>query len=471
MLQDPLPFIEDARDVKDEQAPGPLNGQRSRVRYLGLGCIAVGLWWSYPDGLSLGYLLAEQFALVVSSPGRIWWSPYSRAFWALVPMTLGGLLLASGSARFAKSATILMAALGIEGALSLILSAVFDSGWLKRKSGLLTATFDRLLPSGLGLVSAVALVIAALALSVWAMRINATWRRSVRAAGPGRPRLDRRPVGRLAIFGAIVASLGLMTSLGWQTYLNVLERASWLRGMILTGDRPSRTRQVARTRTPEEIRYEEASVTQSIGLRHQAEEAYDLARESFARAYKKFESLHEDVPENRAYAREYALAANNLAWFLTTCPDLSVRDPKTAVSLARRATAMDPLDGNAQNTLAVAYLDSKNLDAADEAFRRSMELRGGGDSFDWYFLARLEAARDHPREAQSWYEKAQKWHLAERPKDPELQRFRRDAALALGLPEPEIVAIARSRPLSRIPPHRRPGTSDAARTVGPPAGP
>ncbi len=161
--------------MKDGLAPDIHEAQRRQVRRLGMACLAVGLWWSYPQGFGLGRLIVEQFALIVASPGAVWWSPYSRAFWALAPITLGGLLWASGSSRYAKSAAILMAALCVEGASDNILSAIFDSGWLKRKGGIITATFDRLLPTGLELASAIVLVIASFLVSLWAMRLNATW--------------------------------------------------------------------------------------------------------------------------------------------------------------------------------------------------------------------------------------------------------------------------------------------------------
>ncbi len=233
-----------------------------------------------------------------------------------------------------------------------------------------------------------------------------------------------------------------MTSLGWQTYLNVLERASWLRGMILGGDRRTFVRRVARPRSPEEIRFQEASQTYASRPTRSGRWLHSPGSRVLRQGVQEVRISPRGRPREPAICagirprREQSrLVPGHLTWSLG-------REAVTAVTLARRATAMDPSDGNAQNTLAVAHLGAGNLDAADESFRRSMELRNGGDSFDWYFLARLEAARDHPTEARTWYDKATSWHLAHSPKDAELQRFRQEAALALGLPAPEIEPLA-----------------------------
>jgi tetratricopeptide (TPR) repeat protein len=47
-------------------------------------------------------------------------------------------------------------------------------------------------------------------------------------------------------------------------------------------------------------------------------------------------------------------AQNALAWFLATCPEPSLRDPRQAVLLAERAVRQAPRDGGYRNTLAVA---------------------------------------------------------------------------------------------------------------------
>src|SRR5262249_38881356 len=46
--------------------------------------------------------------------------------------------------------------------------------------------------------------------------------------------------------------------------------------------------------------------------------------------------------------------ANDLAWFLATCPDAKVRDPGRAVQVAEKAVALAPTSGRIWSTLGVA---------------------------------------------------------------------------------------------------------------------
>ena len=74
------------------------------------------------------------------------------------------------------------------------------------------------------------------------------------------------------------------------------------------------------------------------------------------------------------------------------------------------------------------------------ALQKSMELRQGGDSFDWLFLAMAHGKLDQKEEARKWYDKAVEW--VEKNKEQleknsqqkeELQRFCAEAKDVLGL--------------------------------------
>ena len=78
---------------------------------------------------------------------------------------------------------------------------------------------------------------------------------------------------------------------------------------------------------------------------------------------------------------------NNLAWLLSTCTEASVRDPARAVELAKKAVELAPKEGTHWNTLGVAHYRADDWKAAIDALTKSMELRKGGDSNDWFFLA------------------------------------------------------------------------------------
>jgi hypothetical protein len=62
-----------------------------------------------------------------------------------------------------------------------------------------------------------------------------------------------------------------------------------------------------------------------------------------------------------------------------------------------------------------------------------MELRKGGDSFDWFFLAMANWQLGKKEEARKLYDKAVQWMDKNQPKDEELRRFRGEAEESLGI--------------------------------------
>jgi tetratricopeptide (TPR) repeat protein len=82
-----------------------------------------------------------------------------------------------------------------------------------------------------------------------------------------------------------------------------------------------------------------------------------------------------------------ASAHNNLAWMLATSAETKLRDPARAVVLAKKAVELEPKQGMWWNTLGAAQYRTGDWKATVEALKKSMELRHGGDSFDWFFLA------------------------------------------------------------------------------------
>ena len=81
------------------------------------------------------------------------------------------------------------------------------------------------------------------------------------------------------------------------------------------------------------------------------------------------------------------VALNNLAWLLANCPEREFRDAGRAVGLAKRAVELSPEAGYLQNTLGVALFRDGQERAAIEALQKSIDLRKGGDAFDYWFLA------------------------------------------------------------------------------------
>ena len=97
--------------------------------------------------------------------------------------------------------------------------------------------------------------------------------------------------------------------------------------------------------------------------------------------------------------------SNNLAWArrhapISACGICLVPLPG-AIDRPARA-----LEGLYWNTLGVAYCRAGDWNAAHAALERSMQLRSGGDSHDWFFLAMACWNRGDRKQALTWLERA-----------------------------------------------------------------
>ena len=128
---------------------------------------------------------------------------------------------------------------------------------------------------------------------------------------------------------------------------------------------------------------------------------------------------------------------NNLAWCLATCPDPKFHRLAPVLESARKATELQPKNGACWNTLGVVLYRQGSWSPAVTALKTSMELRKGGDSFDWFFLAMAHWQIDQKEEARKWYDEAVEWMEKNNPADEELLRFRAEAAELLGIQEDE----------------------------------
>ena len=57
-----------------------------------------------------------------------------------------------------------------------------------------------------------------------------------------------------------------------------------------------------------------------------------------------------------------------------------------------------------------------------------MDLRKGGDSFDWFFLAMAHWQLGETDKARKWFDQAVGWMDKNQPRNAELRRFRAEAA-------------------------------------------
>ena len=67
--------------------------------------------------------------------------------------------------------------------------------------------------------------------------------------------------------------------------------------------------------------------------------------------------------------------------------------------------------------------------------QKSMELRKGGDSFDWFFLAMAYGRLGDTEKARQWYQRATVWMEKNGATNEELGRFKAEAAELLGVEE------------------------------------
>jgi tetratricopeptide (TPR) repeat protein len=132
-------------------------------------------------------------------------------------------------------------------------------------------------------------------------------------------------------------------------------------------------------------------------------------------------------------APDSALPCNNLAWLLATCPEPKFRDSDKAVQLAKKAVALAAKEGGHWNTLGVARYRAGNWKDAVAALEKSMQLRKGGDSFDWFFLAMAHWQMGEKDKARQRYNEAVQWMEKNQPKNDELRRFRSEAEEVLKL--------------------------------------
>jgi tetratricopeptide (TPR) repeat protein len=129
-----------------------------------------------------------------------------------------------------------------------------------------------------------------------------------------------------------------------------------------------------------------------------------------------------------------AVAYNELAWLLATCPEAKYRRPVRAVELARKAVELAPKEGGYWNTLGVAQYRAGAWQDAAATLGKSRQLRQGGDACDWFFLAMAHAKSGRPGEARKAYGQARQWlkkNAKVLAKDPlhaeEFHRFKAEA--------------------------------------------
>jgi WD domain, G-beta repeat len=120
---------------------------------------------------------------------------------------------------------------------------------------------------------------------------------------------------------------------------------------------------------------------------------------------------------------------------LSNRPDAKLTDINRAVELAKKAVELVPIQGKFWNALGVAQYRAGNWKAGLAALEKSMQIRGGGDAFDWFFAAMSNWRLGARQEALKWYDRAVAWTAKYKADDVELQRFKAEACTLLRLTE------------------------------------
>jgi tetratricopeptide (TPR) repeat protein len=239
--------------------------------------------------------------------------------------------------------------------------------------------------------------------------------------------------GRLFLLGAVLFTGAAAFAAGWATFELVALRWTWLRQQLGTPVvRPGSWRGVYRSTA----RINAILGMFEFGYNAWTEGKYAAARGSFLLGLEMLEELVRSDP-GVVGTRQSQLARelSNIAWFLATCPDETMRDGAMAVGLARWAIDLEPLHGNTWNTLGAALYRSEDWDGARDALSRAMERREGGTgtAYDWYLMAMVEARAGDREQALGWFQRAANMPNPIPAKGSELERLRIEAAGLLGL--------------------------------------
>jgi tetratricopeptide (TPR) repeat protein len=145
-----------------------------------------------------------------------------------------------------------------------------------------------------------------------------------------------------------------------------------------------------------------------------------------------FETLMTEAPSNAIYRNSVADCQNTLAWLLVSDPKVTRADALEAVHLAKKAVELAPNKDAYWNTLGVAHYRAGDWQAVCAALENTGELRQGGHSFDWFFLAMAHWRLGNHHEARRWFDKAIEWMDSNQSKNEELVRFRAEAEELIG---------------------------------------
>jgi tetratricopeptide (TPR) repeat protein len=130
------------------------------------------------------------------------------------------------------------------------------------------------------------------------------------------------------------------------------------------------------------------------------------------------------------------MVLNNYAWSLVSCPENPWFNPAEGLNLARKAVKLEPNQWSYLNTLGVAAFRNGDWETAAKVLQQSVTFTSAGAD-DHFFLAMTYWQQGKTKEARDMYDRAVAWTGKNKPNDPELSRFRTEAAALLGVDCPK----------------------------------
>lgn len=166
-----------------------------------------------------------------------------------------------------------------------------------------------------------------------------------------------------------------------------------------------------------------------------------LRRATRYREQHEFEKAIADYDQALKLSAGEASTHNSIAWMAVTKPDGESVPVGQAVEHAEEAVEKKPSDGAYWNTLGAVKYRAEDYQAAVTALAKSAEMRAGGDSFDFFFLAMAHQQLGDTGSARQWYQKAAAWMEQHAPDNSELADFRAETEELLGFSEQDRVKL------------------------------
>ena len=264
--------------------------------------------------------------------------------------------------------------------------------------------------------------------------------------------------GRLAIYLSLAFFVPVVRQPLWSAYVTVLNQSNLFREFVLKNDsRAAPRRPAVNLAYPSPPADGDNPVSLPYAMQLAATKRFQEAKKTYLQIISQAQYNARGPRGAEIRVKELAPALNNLAWMLATCEDVQFRAPEESLEYARKAVQLAADEGMYWNTLGVAYFRQRNWDEAANALGRSMELRenGEGDSFDWFFLAMIQASKNQQAAGRLLYNKAVAWFHQNRAGDEELYQFQVEAARALGLSEPSAPLVTtKTKPVEIAKPAR-----------------